>query len=63
MYSLAKLRVMVRHIKRKGVLSAFPVKPICGGIFVFPHGACAAPLHEENPVLKSCKYVVRSEVE
>jgi hypothetical protein len=30
---------------------------------VFPHGTCAAPLHEGSPVLRRCKYVVRTEVE
>jgi len=47
----------------EGTLNAFPVKPVRGGILVFPHGTCSAPLHEGSPVLKRCKYVVRSEVE
>jgi len=47
----------------EGTLNAFPVKPVCGGILVFPHGTCSAPLHEGSPVLKRCKYVVRTEVE
>ena len=47
----------------EGTLNAFPVKPVRGGILVFPHGTCSAPLHEGSPVLKRCKYVVRTEVE
>jgi hypothetical protein len=47
----------------EGVLNAFPVKPSRGCVLVFPHGTCAAPLHEGSPVLKGCKYVVRTEVE
>ncbi|KAL3790032.1 hypothetical protein HJC23_011388 [Cyclotella cryptica] len=49
--------------EREGVLNAFPVKPVRGCVLVFPHGSCAAPLHEGSPVLKRCKYVVRTEVE
>ena len=48
---------------KEGTLNAFPVNPVRGGILVFPHGTCAAPLHEGSPVLKRCKYVVRTEVE
>ena len=47
----------------EGTLNAFPVKPVRGGVLVFPHGTCSAPLHEGSPVLKRCKYVVRTEVE
>ena len=54
---------LVPDKEREGVLNAFPVKPVRGGILVFPHGTCAAPLHEGSPVLKRCKYVVRTEVE
>lgn len=49
--------------EQEGVLNAFPVKPSCGCVLVFPHGTCAAPLHEGSPVLKGCKYVIRTEVE
>ncbi|KAL7478268.1 hypothetical protein ACHAW6_004045 [Cyclotella cf. meneghiniana] len=49
--------------EHEGVLNAFPVKPVRGCVLVFPHGTCAAPLHEGSPVLKRCKYVVRTEVE
>lgn len=47
----------------EGTLNAFPINPVKGGILVFPHGTCAAPLHEGSPVLKHCKYVIRTEVE
>ena len=49
--------------EKEGTLNAFPVTPVRGGILVFPHGTCNAPLHEGSPVLKRCKYVVRTEVE
>ena len=49
--------------EHEGVLNAFPVKPSRGCVLVFPHGVCSAPLHEGSPVLKGCKYVVRTEVE
>ncbi|KAL7471121.1 hypothetical protein ACHAXS_011413 [Conticribra weissflogii] len=49
--------------EKEGVLNAFPVKPLRGSILVFPHGSCDAPLHEGSPVLRGCKYVIRSEVE
>ena len=48
--------------EKEGTLNAFPVTPVRGGILVFPHGTCNAPLHEGSPVLKRCKYVVRTEV-
>ncbi|KAL7548773.1 hypothetical protein ACHAWF_017248 [Thalassiosira exigua] len=47
----------------EGVMNAFPINPVRGGALVFPHGTCAAPLHEGSPVLKRAKYVVRTEVE
>ena len=49
--------------EKEGILNAFPVNPVRGGVLVFPHGTGAAPLHEGSPVLKRCKYVVRTEVE
>ncbi len=54
---------LIPAAEKEGVLNAFPVNPVRGGILVFPHGSCAAPLHEGSPVLKRCKYVVRTEVE
>ncbi|KAL3823620.1 hypothetical protein ACHAXA_005601 [Cyclostephanos tholiformis] len=54
---------LIPDAEKEGVLNAFPVNPVRGGILVFPHGSCAAPLHEGSPVLKRCKYVVRTEVE
>ena len=49
--------------EQEGVLNAFPVMPSRGCVLVFPHGTCTAPLHEGSPVLKGCKYVIRTEVE
>jgi len=49
--------------EKNGVLNAFPVKPLRGSILVFPHGSCSAPLHEGSPVVRGCKYVIRTEVE
>jgi len=49
--------------EKEGILNAFPITPVRGGILVFPHGTCAAPLHEGSPVLRRAKYVVRTEVE
>ncbi|KAL7540751.1 hypothetical protein ACHAXR_010349, partial [Thalassiosira sp. AJA248-18] len=49
--------------EKEGILNAFPTNPVRGGVLVFPHGTCAAPLHEGSPVIKRCKYVVRTEVE
>lgn len=49
--------------EKEGILNAFPITPVRGCILVFPHGTCAAPLHEGSPVLRRAKYVVRTEVE
>ena len=54
---------LIPAAEEEGVLNAFPVNPVRGGVLVFPHGTCAAPLHEGSPVLRRCKYVVRTEVE
>jgi hypothetical protein len=54
---------LIPAAEEEGVLNAFPVSPVRGGVLVFPHGTCAAPLHEGSPVLTRCKYVVRTEVE
>ena len=54
---------LIPAAEEEGVLNAFPVNPVRGGVLVFPHGTCAAPLHEGSPVLSRCKYVVRTEVE
>ena len=54
---------LIPAAEEEGVLNAFPVSPVRGGVLVFPHGTCAAPLHEGSPVLSRCKYVVRTEVE
>jgi hypothetical protein len=54
---------LIPAAEEEGVLNAFPVNPVRGGVLVFPHGTGAAPLHEGSPVLRRCKYVVRTEVE
>jgi hypothetical protein len=54
---------LIPAAEEEGVLNAFPVSPVRGGVLVFPHGTCAAPLHEGSPVLTRCKYLVRTEVE
>ncbi|GJC99243.1 prolyl 4-hydroxylase [Colletotrichum higginsianum] len=49
---------------REGTLNAYPVRPIMGGVAIFPHGdARDAPLHEGTGVRKGAKYVIRTEVE
>ncbi|KAK1466499.1 prolyl 4-hydroxylase [Colletotrichum cuscutae] len=49
---------------REGTLNAYPVRPVMGGVAVFPHGdAKGAPLHEGTGVRKGAKYVIRTEVE
>ncbi|KAK3317821.1 prolyl 4-hydroxylase [Cercophora scortea] len=49
---------------REGVLNAYPVRPVMGGVAVFPHGdARGALLHEGTGVRKGAKYVIRTEVE
>ena len=54
---------LIPAAEKEGILNAFPVNPVRGSVLVFPHGTCAAPLHEGSPVLTRCKYVVRTEVE
>jgi hypothetical protein len=49
---------------REGVMNAYPVKPIMGGVAVFPHGeAKGALLHEGTGVRKGAKYIIRTDVE
>ncbi|KAK2008069.1 prolyl 4-hydroxylase [Colletotrichum eremochloae] len=49
---------------REGTLNAYPVRPVMGGVAIFPHGdARDAPLHEGTGVRKGAKYVIRTEVE
>ncbi|KAK1982654.1 prolyl 4-hydroxylase [Colletotrichum cereale] len=49
---------------REGTLNAYPVRPVMGGVAMFPHGdARDAPLHEGTGVRKGAKYVIRTEVE
>lgn len=49
---------------REGTLNAYPVRPVMGGVAVFPHGDTkGAVLHEGTGVRKGAKYVIRTEVE
>lgn len=49
---------------RDGVLNAYPVRPVIGGIAIFPHGeAKGALLHEGTGVTKGAKYIIRTDVE
>jgi hypothetical protein len=48
---------------REGVMNAYPVKPVMGGVAMFPHGeAAGALLHEGTGVRKGAKYVIRTDV-
>ncbi|KAK0612159.1 hypothetical protein B0T14DRAFT_489500 [Immersiella caudata] len=49
---------------REGVLNAYPVRPVMGGVAIFPHGDTrGALLHEGTGVRRGAKYVIRTEVE
>lgn len=49
---------------KDGVLNAYPVNPVMGGVAVFPHGdAKGALLHEGTGVRSGAKYVIRTDVE
>ncbi|KAF2741652.1 hypothetical protein M011DRAFT_414107, partial [Sporormia fimetaria CBS 119925] len=49
---------------KEGVLNAYPVKPVMGGVALFPHGdSRGALLHEGTGVRKGAKYVIRTDVE
>jgi hypothetical protein len=49
---------------REGTLNAYPVRPVMGGVAIFPHGdPNRALLHEGTGVRKGAKYVIRTEVE
>jgi len=49
---------------REGVLNAYPVRPVMGGVAIFPHGDTrGALLHEGTGVRDGAKYVIRTEVE
>lgn len=44
-------------------MNAYPVKPVMGGVVMFPHGETAgALLHEGTGVRKGAKYVIRTDV-
>lgn len=49
---------------RQGTINAYPVRPVMGGVAMFPHGdARGALLHEGTGVRKGAKYVIRTDVE
>lgn len=49
---------------REGVLNAYPVRPVMGGVAVFPHGeAQGALLHEGTSVRRGAKYIIRTDIE
>lgn len=49
---------------REGTLNAYPVRPIMGGVALFPHGETkGALLHEGTSVTKGAKYIIRTDVE
>ncbi|KAF1980868.1 prolyl 4-hydroxylase [Aulographum hederae CBS 113979] len=49
---------------RDGVMNAYPVKPVIGGVVLFPHGeAAGALLHEGTGVKNGAKYIIRTDVE
>lgn len=49
---------------REGALNAYPVRPVMGGVAIFPHGdARGALLHEGTGVRAGAKYVIRTDVE
>ncbi|UNI16529.1 hypothetical protein JDV02_002957 [Purpureocillium takamizusanense] len=50
--------------QREGVLNAYPVRPVMGGVAVFPHGETnGALLHEGTSVKKGAKYIIRTDIE
>ncbi|KAG7142455.1 hypothetical protein HYQ45_001200 [Verticillium longisporum] len=50
--------------QREGTLNAYPVKPVMGGVAIFPHGETrGALLHEGTGVRNGAKYVIRTDVE
>lgn len=48
----------------EGVLNAYPVRPVMGGVAIFPHGETrGALLHEGTSVKKGAKYIIRTDIE
>ncbi|KAJ3497746.1 hypothetical protein NLG97_g1667 [Lecanicillium saksenae] len=48
----------------EGTLNAYPVRPVMGGVALFPHGETkGALLHEGTSVTKGAKYIIRTDVE
>ncbi|TQV90936.1 hypothetical protein V2A60_008397 [Cordyceps javanica] len=49
---------------KEGTLNAYPVRPVMGGVALFPHGETkGALLHEGTSVTKGAKYIIRTDVE
>jgi hypothetical protein len=48
---------------REGLINAYSVKPVMGGVAMFPHGETnGALLHEGTGVARGAKYVIRTDV-
>ncbi|KAL7902895.1 hypothetical protein HDV63DRAFT_362567 [Trichoderma sp. SZMC 28014] len=48
----------------EGKLNAYRVRPVIGGVAIFPHGETnGALLHEGSSVTKGAKYIIRTDVE
>ncbi|EHK21612.1 uncharacterized protein TRIVIDRAFT_52863 [Trichoderma virens Gv29-8] len=48
----------------EGTLNAYRVRPVMGGVAIFPHGETrGALLHEGSSVTKGAKYIIRSDIE
>lgn len=49
---------------REGTLNAYRVRPVIGGVAIFPHGETkGALLHEGSSVTKGAKYIIRTDIE
>ncbi|KAL7781559.1 hypothetical protein V8C37DRAFT_398158 [Trichoderma ceciliae] len=48
----------------EGVLNAYRIRPVMGGVAIFPHGESrGALLHEGSSVTKGAKYIIRTDIE
>ncbi|KAM0245006.1 hypothetical protein ACHAQJ_010677 [Trichoderma viride] len=48
----------------EGTLNAYRVRPVMGGVAIFPHGETnGALLHEGSSVTKGAKYIIRTDIE
>ena len=52
------------HPTEIGTIDAFPIRPIMGGVLLFPHGDAASLVHEGSAVIGEggVKYVIRSDI-